>query len=63
MVVYSPGYIKQANLEYLPITRSFFPSTYRSWLVPFWQLDVKWIFVAMPFGFVSLQHGIKNLRC
>lgn len=24
----------------------------RSWIVPFWQLEVKWIFVALPFGIV-----------
>lgn len=25
----------------------------RSWFIPFWELPVKWIFVALPFGFVS----------
>lgn len=47
-----PGYIQAANLEYLPITRAFFPSTPRNWVISFWELEIKWIFVALPFGFL-----------
>ncbi|GAA95488.1 uncharacterized protein L969DRAFT_15407 [Mixia osmundae IAM 14324] len=48
--VHIPGDLKSANIEKLPITRSFYPSTDRSWLVHFWELPIKWIFVAIPFG-------------
>ncbi|KAG8770187.1 hypothetical protein FRC16_006429, partial [Serendipita sp. 398] len=36
----------------LPIGHSFEPVGGRSWLVPFWEMhEVKWIFIALPFGF------------
>jgi len=61
-----PGYIKEANLEYLPITRAFFPSQDRSWAVPFWELPVKWVFVSLPFGFLLMllfyfDHNVSGL--
>lgn len=64
--VHIPGHIKEANLLYLPITRSWFPSTYRNWAVPFWELETKWIFVALPFGFLLtllfyFDHNVSSL--
>lgn len=44
------GPLKNAHLPELPITRSFYPTTNRGWLVNFWTLDVKWIFVSLPIG-------------
>ena len=37
----------------VPIVRAFYPTQPRSWLIDFWNLDVKWIFVAVPFGFLT----------
>ncbi|GAA5882857.1 hypothetical protein JCM16303_002497 [Sporobolomyces ruberrimus] len=48
--VHIPGYIKSSDIQYLPITKSFAPTVDRNWVVPFWDLSVKWIFVALPFG-------------
>ncbi|GAA5961225.1 hypothetical protein JCM3765_002876 [Sporobolomyces pararoseus] len=48
--VHIPGYIKSSDIQYLPITKSFAPTVDRNWVVPFWDLPVKWIFVALPFG-------------
>ena len=52
MIFAVPGYIKDADLGFLAVTRAFSPSTDRNWVVPFWELPVKWIFAAMPFGFL-----------
>ncbi|KAG9678433.1 hypothetical protein KCU99_g1260, partial [Aureobasidium melanogenum] len=48
--VHIPGTIKSADVLTLPITKAFYPSTNRSWLIHFWDLPVKWIFVALPIG-------------
>ncbi|GAA5840606.1 hypothetical protein JCM3766R1_000709 [Sporobolomyces carnicolor] len=48
--VHIPGYIKSSDIQYLPITKSFAPTVDRDWVVPFWDLPVKWVFVALPFG-------------
>ena len=61
-----PGYIREANLEYLPITKAFFPSTPRSWVIPFWELEAKWIFASIPFGFLVtllfyFDHNVSSL--
>jgi len=37
----------------LPITNaSFQPANNRAWLVPFWELQAKYVGIAIPFGFV-----------
>ncbi|BGP12253.1 hypothetical protein JCM10213_000054 [Rhodosporidiobolus nylandii] len=45
-----PGYIQDADIQFLPITSTFNPTQSRNWVVPFWDLPVKWVFVALPFG-------------
>jgi hypothetical protein len=47
-----PGTLRSTNVERLPITRSFYPTIERPhvWIVEFWSLDIKWVFVALPFG-------------
>ena len=39
-----PGRLKNADLPTIPHTRAFYPSTDRNWLVPFWELEAKWVF-------------------
>ncbi|KAL2074334.1 hypothetical protein VTL71DRAFT_8112 [Oculimacula yallundae] len=61
-----PGTIKRAAISTLPISRAFYPTQPRSWLIDFWTLDVKWIFVAMPFGFLVMilfyyDHNVSSL--
>ena len=38
----------------IPTTRAFYPTQPRGWLIDFWELDIKWIFVAIPFGFLVM---------
>lgn len=45
-----PGRIKDAGLSRIPHTRAFYPTVDRSWLIDFWNLPVKWVFVALPIG-------------
>ncbi|KAI5205320.1 hypothetical protein E4T39_03112 [Aureobasidium subglaciale] len=48
--VHIPGTIKRANVLTLDHTRAFYPTVDRSWLIHFWNLPVKWVFVALPIG-------------
>ncbi|GAA6018663.1 hypothetical protein JCM10207_009001 [Rhodosporidiobolus poonsookiae] len=48
--VHIPGYIKDSDIQFLPITATFRPTVDRDWVVHFWDLPVKWVFVALPFG-------------
>ncbi|GAA6047562.1 hypothetical protein JCM3770_005809 [Rhodotorula araucariae] len=48
--VHIPGYIKDSGIQLLPVTATFRPTLPRDWVVPFWDLPVKWVFVALPFG-------------
>jgi hypothetical protein len=47
-----PGNLRGVHIETLPITRSWFPTLERPyvWIVEFWHLPVKWVFVALPIG-------------
>lgn len=36
----------------LPVGAAFQPANGRSWLVHFWELDGKWVALALPFGFI-----------
>ncbi|GAA5955163.1 hypothetical protein JCM8115_001870 [Rhodotorula mucilaginosa] len=50
--VHIPGWIQDSDLEKLPIFATLQPTLDRTWVVPFWDLPVKWVFVALPFGFL-----------
>ncbi|CZR53946.1 related to human band 3 anion transport protein [Phialocephala subalpina] len=61
-----PGTLKRANISTLPISRAFYPTQPRGWLINFWTLNAKWIFVAMPFGFLVMllfyyDHNVSSL--
>jgi hypothetical protein len=47
-----PGNLRRVHIETLPITKSWYPTRDRPyvWLVEFWHLPVKWVFVALPLG-------------
>ena len=49
-----PGTLKRAEVQTLPHTRAFYPTIDRNWLVDFWNLPLKWVFVAMPIGFLMM---------
>lgn len=44
------GRMMDVELEYLPTSAAFFPTPDRGWLVRFWDIDVKDIFLAIPFA-------------
>ena len=54
----------QTNVYFsLPVTRAFCPTVDRGWLVDFWNLPVKWIFVALPIGMlVTLLFYYDHVR-
>ncbi|KAE8397332.1 HCO3 transporter family-domain-containing protein [Aspergillus pseudonomiae] len=61
-----PGNLKSTHIGFLPITRAFYPTQDRGWLIHFWNLEVKWIFVALPFGFLTMllfyyDHNVSSL--
>ena len=49
-----PGQLRATNIHKLPHTRAFYPTVNRGWLIEFWNLEVKWIFVALPIGFLLM---------
>ncbi|KAK4152170.1 boron transporter 1 [Chaetomidium leptoderma] len=61
-----PGRLKSTHISRVPVTKAFLPTQPRSWLIDFWNLDVKWIFVAMPFGFLVMllfyyDHNVSSI--
>ncbi|EEB92436.1 hypothetical protein MPER_09053, partial [Moniliophthora perniciosa FA553] len=60
------GRFNAANPETLPVGGAFQPANGREWLVRFWQLEVKWVGVALPFGIVLwilffFDHNVSSL--
>ncbi|KXX76196.1 Boron transporter 1 [Madurella mycetomatis] len=61
-----PGRIELAHVGRLPVTKAFAPTQPRSWLIDFWNLDIGWVFVAMPFGFLVMllfyyDHNVSSI--
>lgn len=46
------GRFNFANPTTLPVGRAFLPAADRPWLVKFWELEGRWVGIALPFGFV-----------
>jgi len=64
--VYIPGPIKKADVLKLPISKAFHPTARTDWLVHFWDIPVKWVFVALPIGFLLTllfyyDHNISSI--
>lgn len=49
-----PGRLQAANVSVVPISQAFHPTQPRNWLIDFWNLEVKWVFAALPFGFLVM---------
>ena len=61
-----PGRIADTPLLRIPHTKAFYPTIDRSWLVDFWNLPVKWVFVALPIGILLTllfyyDHNVSSL--
>lgn len=39
-------------IQRLPITKSFFPTLDRGWVVDFWNIELKYVFIGAPLGFL-----------
>ena len=46
------GHFNSANPTPLPVSGAFQAAGGRQWFVRFWQLEAKWVGIALPFGFV-----------
>ncbi|KAJ3823406.1 anion exchanging protein [Lentinula raphanica] len=60
------GTFNKVNPETLPISGAFQPANGRAWLVPFWQLEGKWVGTALPFGIILwilffFDHNVSSL--
>ncbi|KAF2637271.1 HCO3 transporter family protein [Massarina eburnea CBS 473.64] len=49
-----PGTLKSTHVTFVPTTKAFQPTQPRNWVIDFWNLDVGWVFVALPFGFLTM---------
>ncbi|KAG9191205.1 hypothetical protein G6011_09293 [Alternaria panax] len=60
------GRLENTGLYRVPITGAFEPTQNRNWVIDFWTLDVKWVFAALPFGFLMMllfyyDHNVSSL--
>lgn len=63
--VYFP-HLKNVSLETLPTSKSFFPTSDRSWFVNFWDASAGEVFLALPFGILLtilfwFDHNVSSL--
>ncbi|KAL4753666.1 hypothetical protein BDW72DRAFT_201366 [Aspergillus terricola var. indicus] len=61
-----PGPLREARISMVPITKAFYPTQPRGWLIHFWELEVKWVFAALPFGLLVMllfyyDHNVSSL--
>ncbi|CAI6333057.1 unnamed protein product [Periconia digitata] len=61
-----PGTLKSTHITFVPTTKAFQPTQPRNWVIDFWNLDVVWVFVALPFGFLTMllfyyDHNVSSL--
>ncbi|RAL67536.1 hypothetical protein DID88_008291 [Monilinia fructigena] len=60
------GKMRDVNLETLPTSRAFFPTTDRGWFVHFWDVRVSDVFIAIPFAILLtilfyFDHNVSSL--
>lgn len=60
------GPLEGTNLISVPHTQAFHPTVDRNWIVDFWNLEVKWIFVSLPIGILLTllfyyDHNVSSL--
>ncbi|KAJ0413309.1 HCO3 transporter family-domain-containing protein [Aspergillus carlsbadensis] len=61
-----PGNLKATGISFVPISKAFYPTQPRGWLIHFWELEAKWVFAALPFGFLVMllfyyDHNVSSL--
>ncbi|KAI0400603.1 HCO3 transporter family-domain-containing protein [Xylaria palmicola] len=60
------GRMRSVELERLPTTRPFFPTADRPWLVELWDVNVREVFLALPFAILLtilfwFDHNVSSL--
>jgi len=60
------GRFNASNPPTLPRGGAFQAQNDRPWLVPFWELDAKWVGIALPFGVILwilffIDHNVSSL--
>lgn len=60
------GRMREVPVATLPVSRSFFPTTDRPWLVHFWDINVGDVFLALPFAVLLtilfyFDHNVSSL--
>lgn len=60
------GHMASVELTVLPVSRAFHPTADRSWLVNFWDLSAREIFLALPFAILLtilfwFDHNVSSL--
>ncbi|THV03859.1 hypothetical protein K435DRAFT_774721 [Dendrothele bispora CBS 962.96] len=60
------GRFNATNPQTLPVGGAFQPAGDRDWLVKFWQLEGKWVGIALPFGIILwilffFDHNVSSL--
>ncbi|CEJ80927.1 Putative Na-independent Cl/HCO3 exchanger AE1 and related transporters [[Torrubiella] hemipterigena] len=60
------GRMRDVQLEVLPTSTAFFPTSDRNWLVDFWNLSVGEVFMALPFAILLtilfwFDHNVSSL--
>lgn len=60
------GHMRDVHVATLPISKSFFPTADRGWLVRFWDINVGDVFLAIPFALLLtilfyFDHNVSSL--
>ncbi|KAF2030633.1 hypothetical protein EK21DRAFT_100311 [Setomelanomma holmii] len=63
---YFSGRLVDTKIYRIPVGGAFSPTRPRNWVIDFWNLEVKWVFVAVPFGFLMMllsyfEHNVSSL--
>lgn len=58
--------LERVPIERLPITRSFYPTLDRPWFIDFWNIELKYVFVGAPLGFLIMllfyfDHNVSSV--
>lgn len=58
--------LERVPIERLPITKAFFPTLDRGWFIDFWNIELKYVFVGAPLGFLIMllfyfDHNVSSV--
>ncbi|CDS01192.1 related to BOR1-boron efflux transporter [Sporisorium scitamineum] len=58
--------LQRVPIERVPITKAFFPTLDRSWFIDFWNIELKYVFVGAPLGFLIMllfyfDHNVSSV--